>query len=158
MNRTTPEIEARYVRSRIDEVATSCTRCRGSIGEAELVPAELTGANLTMMPLGLPPTTVSMAACCRYAVKSDAVIASSKRLHSGQRSGASISAISRGLSTSPATAKEQQEIAEYLSRTHVQYERPQGEDPRRIDRLKEYRTALISAAVTGKIDVREEVA
>ncbi len=27
-----------------------------------------------------------------------------------------------------------------------------------IDRLKEYRTALISAAVTGKIDVREEVA
>ncbi len=27
-----------------------------------------------------------------------------------------------------------------------------------IDRLKEYRTALISAAVTGKIDVREEIA
>lgn len=27
-----------------------------------------------------------------------------------------------------------------------------------IDRLKEYRTALISAAVTGKIDVREEMA
>jgi len=27
-----------------------------------------------------------------------------------------------------------------------------------IDRLKEYRTALISAAVTGKIDVREEAA
>jgi type I restriction enzyme, S subunit len=27
-----------------------------------------------------------------------------------------------------------------------------------IDRLKEFRTALISAAVTGKIDVREEVA
>ena len=27
-----------------------------------------------------------------------------------------------------------------------------------IDRLRELRTALISAAVTGKIDVREEVA
>ncbi len=27
-----------------------------------------------------------------------------------------------------------------------------------IERLKELRTALISAAVTGKIDVREEVA
>ena len=27
-----------------------------------------------------------------------------------------------------------------------------------IDRLKEFRTALISAAVTGKIDVREEAA
>jgi hypothetical protein len=26
-----------------------------------------------------------------------------------------------------------------------------------VDRLKEYRTALISAAVTGKIDVREEI-
>jgi len=26
-----------------------------------------------------------------------------------------------------------------------------------IEKLKEYRTALISAAVTGKIDVREEV-
>jgi len=27
-----------------------------------------------------------------------------------------------------------------------------------IEKLQEYRTALISAAVTGKIDVREEVA
>jgi len=27
-----------------------------------------------------------------------------------------------------------------------------------IEALREYRTALISAAVTGKIDVREEVA
>jgi hypothetical protein len=27
-----------------------------------------------------------------------------------------------------------------------------------IDRLKEFRTALISAAVTGKIDLREEAA
>ncbi len=27
-----------------------------------------------------------------------------------------------------------------------------------VDRLKEFRTALISAAVTGKIDVREEAA
>jgi type I restriction enzyme S subunit len=27
-----------------------------------------------------------------------------------------------------------------------------------IDRLREYRTALISAAVTGRIDVRQEVA
>ena len=29
---------------------------------------------------------------------------------------------------------------------------------RGIDKLREYRTALISAAVTGKIDVREEAA
>ena len=29
---------------------------------------------------------------------------------------------------------------------------------RAIDHLKEYRTALISAAVTGKIDVRKEAA
>ena len=46
---------------------------------------------------------------------------------------------------------------------------PQNQETGRIDtliqkineaigRLKEYRTALISAAVTGKIDVREEVA
>jgi hypothetical protein len=28
---------------------------------------------------------------------------------------------------------------------------------RTIDKLREYRTALISAAVTGKIDVRQEV-
>ena len=33
-----------------------------------------------------------------------------------------------------------------------------GKVHRAIDRLREYRTALISAAVTGKIDVREEVA
>lgn len=33
-----------------------------------------------------------------------------------------------------------------------------AKDLEAIDRLKELRTALISAAVTGKIDVREEAA
>lgn len=49
-------------------------------------------------------------------------------------------------------------IAEYLNRETGKIDRMIGKVQESIDKLREYRTALISAAVTGKIDVREEVA
>jgi type I restriction enzyme S subunit len=53
---------------------------------------------------------------------------------------------------------EQTEIARYLDKRTGQFEDLIESIGSAIDRLKEFRTALISAAVTGKIDVREEVA
>jgi len=52
---------------------------------------------------------------------------------------------------------EQQQIAEFLDRETAKIDTLITKTRSSIDYLKEYRTALISAAVTGKIDVREEV-
>jgi Restriction endonuclease S subunits len=53
---------------------------------------------------------------------------------------------------------EQRAIAEYLDRETAQIDRLKGELEASIDLLQRYRTALISAAVTGKIDVRAPAA
>lgn len=51
--------------------------------------------------------------------------------------------------------KEQQEILEFLTDTIGKFDSLEAEVERAIELLQERRTALISAAVTGKIDVRE---
>jgi type I restriction enzyme S subunit len=51
---------------------------------------------------------------------------------------------------------EQHAIATYLDRETSKIDRMVAKVEQAIDRLQEYRTALITAAVTGKIDVRKE--
>ena len=53
---------------------------------------------------------------------------------------------------------EQQAIAEFIIETLSEADVVRSKIHEGIERLEEYRTALISAAVTGQIDVREEVA
>ena len=50
---------------------------------------------------------------------------------------------------------EQRAIAAFLDRETEQIDALRGKAETAIDRLQEYRTALITAAVTGKIDVRD---
>jgi len=52
---------------------------------------------------------------------------------------------------------EQQAIAAFLDRETAKIDTLSAKVLTAIERLKEYRRALISAAVTGKIDVREAV-
>ena len=52
--------------------------------------------------------------------------------------------------------EEQEEIVHLLNNKITVLERPLQKIEQSIERLREYRTALISAAVTGKIDVRDE--
>lgn len=52
---------------------------------------------------------------------------------------------------------EQTAIATYLDRETERIDRLMAKVETAIARLQEYRTALITAAVTGKIDVREAV-
>ena len=54
--------------------------------------------------------------------------------------------------------EEQQEILAYVKAEQKEFDQLTAKITEAINRLKEYRAALISAAVTGKIDVREEVA
>jgi len=53
---------------------------------------------------------------------------------------------------------EQDAICDYIDQTNTRVERLIDRVELALHRLRELRTALISAAVTGKIDVREEVA
>ena len=52
---------------------------------------------------------------------------------------------------------EQQAIAAFLDRETARIDALTEQVAKSLDKLREYRTALISAVVTGKIDVREEV-
>lgn len=54
--------------------------------------------------------------------------------------------------------REQQAIADYLDRETVRIDQMVAKVEAAIERLQEYRAALITAAVTGKIDVRGHVA
>ena len=57
-----------------------------------------------------------------------------------------------------ASFSEQRAIAAFLDHETAKLDTLVAKVREAIDRLKELRTALISAAVTGKIDVREEAA
>jgi type I restriction enzyme, S subunit len=50
---------------------------------------------------------------------------------------------------------EQKEIAQYLDRKTQEIDQQKAKVKEAIELLKEYRTALITNAVTGKIDVRQ---
>lgn len=63
----------------------------------------------------------------------------------------------KSLVTPIPTSPEQEEIVHEVLRARTQLDSLINKVREAIDRLKELRTALISAAVTGKIDVREEV-
>jgi type I restriction enzyme S subunit len=76
-------------------------------------------------------------------------------LYGGTKDGLSLNDI-RSLLVLEPPKKEQQRIVEILDGQGKHVDRLIGKVQEAIDRLKELRAALISAAVTGKIDVREE--
>lgn len=55
-----------------------------------------------------------------------------------------------------APVEEQHAIAAFIDRETAKIDSLIAKVREGIEKLKEYRTALISAAVTGKIDVRDE--
>ena len=55
------------------------------------------------------------------------------------------------------TYQEQKEIANFLNQKTKQIDELITTEHKKIELLKEYRQSLISEAVTGKIDVRNEI-
>jgi type I restriction enzyme S subunit len=156
LNRTTREIESGYVRSRLrsDDLVYAI---RGSIGEVAMVPPAIAGANLTQDAARISYTSATHGPWLLYALKSTAVFA---QLEAGAL-GATIRGINirdlKRASIAVPPRDEQHTIATFLGRETAQIDALLGRVRDAIASLKEFSTALISAAVTGKIDVREEV-
>ena len=157
LSRTSFEIESRYLRSRL-RGGDLVYAIRGSIGEVEVVPDELEGANLTQDAARVAYTRATHGYWLLYALRSKGVFG---QLEAGAL-GATIKGINiRDLKRARLPVppwSEQREIASFLSAEIGKYGELSSMIRSAIDHLNEYRTALISAAVTGKIDVRTEAA
>ena len=154
LNRTSFEIEARYVRSRL-RGGDLVYAIRGSIGDVAIVPDELEGANLTQDAARVAYTGETHGRWLLYALKSLAVFA---QIESGALGatirGINIRDLKRVVVPVPPNS-EQRVLADHLDRETARIDTLLAKVREAIDRLKELRTALIAAAVTGKIDVRE---
>ncbi|MCM8626954.1 restriction endonuclease subunit S [Accumulibacter sp.] len=151
--RTTPEIEAGYVRSRL-KASDLVFSIRGTVGEAELVPEEIAGANLTQDAARIAPGATANSRWLLYTAKAKAIIDPLLSLSLGAAvRGVNIRDLKRTVVLLP-PADAQQVIAEWLDTQTSLIDEMERKVETAIKRLQEYRTALITAAVTGKIDVR----
>jgi type I restriction enzyme, S subunit len=155
LSRTTFEIEAGYARSRL-KGGDLVYAIRGSIGEVAVVPDELEGANLTQDAARVAYTGESHGKWLLYALRSARVFA---QLEAGALGatirGINIRDLKRALLPVPPKS-EQVAIADFLDEKSDEIDQLLSEVQNAVARLREFRAALISAAVTGKIDVREE--
>ena len=155
--RTTTDIEAGYVRSRLasGDIVFSI---RGTVGDAELVPDEITGANLTQDAARIAPSSGLHGPWLLYAMKTKAIIDPLLSLSLGAAvRGVNIKDLKRVVLLVPPLS-EQLIIAEFLNCETSKLDVMASKVETAIERLQEYRTALITAAVTGKIDVHEAAA
>ncbi|RIL07827.1 MAG: hypothetical protein DCC71_01740 [Proteobacteria bacterium] len=151
--KTTFEIEAGYARSRLktDDMVFSI---RGSIGEVELVPAEIEGANLTQDAARVAPAASVQPRWLLHALKAESVVGPLLALSIGAAvRGVNIRDLKRVPIPTP-PVEEQRAIADFLDRETAKIDALVAKVEAAIERLQEYRAALITAAVTGKIDVR----
>jgi type I restriction enzyme S subunit len=152
LNRTTHEIEAGYVRSRL-KGGDLVYAIRGSIGEVEMVPEELTGANLTQDAARVAPRAGVSGKWLLYALRSAAVFGQLDRKATGATiRGINIFDLKRARVPTPPLA-EQERIAECLQAQDRTFVALIAEAERSIALLRERRTSLISTAVTGTVDV-----
>jgi type I restriction enzyme S subunit len=153
LKRTTREIEAKYARSRL-RGGDIVYAIRGSIGAAEIVPEEITGANLTQDAARIATLPDVHVLWLLYTLKSRGVFGQLDQKATGATiRGINIYELKRARIPTP-PRDEQRAIATFLAQRSSDFDSLIGEAKRAITLLQERRTALISAAVTGKIDLR----
>ena len=152
LNRTTPEIEAPYARARLRELDIVYS-IRGTIGDAELVPVELEGANITQDVARISPAAEIEPRWLLYAAKSRPVFAQLEQLSLGAAvRGINIFDLKRARVPTP-SRPEQVKIAGDLDVLIGRLEALRRHSTAHVERLREYRSSLISAAVTGQLNI-----
>lgn len=154
--RTTVEIEASYARSRLKS-GDLVISIRGGIGDIEVVPSRIEGANLTQDAARVAPRENVDVAWLRYALQSTAVFHTleAKSLGAAVR-GINIFDLKRVYLPAP-PSEEQSRISSTLKAHEERLTELKKKVLSHANRLKEYRSALITAAVTGQIDVDAHV-
>ena len=157
LNRTTREIEAPYARARVRE-GDIVYSIRGSVGSAALVPAEIEGANLTQDAARIAPREDVDSLWLLYVVQSHAVWS---QLQAGVLGatvkGINIRDLKRPMVPVP-PGGEQRAIAARVDAEVKRIDYLSESSARSCNLLREYRQALISAAVSGELDIAAEPA
>jgi type I restriction enzyme S subunit len=156
MHRTTFEIEAGYVRSRL-KAGDIVYAIRGSFGEAEIVPPELEGANLTQDAARIAPKPGINNRWLWYAVRSQAFFAQMDSVAVGATiRGVNIRDLKRGKLAVPPIS-EQKQIADFIDSESTRFDAIHAAYARQLTLLAEYRAALIHECVTGQRRVGEDL-
>lgn len=150
MNRTTREIEAGYVRSRL-KAGDLVYSIRGSIGACAIIPPELEGANITQDAARIAPGKSTHSRFLWYSVNAKYFFS---QMDSGAVGatirGVNIKDLKRGVVALP-PMHEQIAIADFLDGETSRFDRLRSAYERQIALLAEYRASIIHEAVTGQI-------
>ncbi|MFM5728167.1 restriction endonuclease subunit S [Aeromonas veronii] len=151
--RTTPEIEGKYARSRL-RAGDLVYSIRGTIGDVEIVPKEIDGANLTQDAARIAPAVGYSNLWLKYVMESSSTFCQLEVGSLGAAvKGINIRDLKKAIIPVP-PVKERLEIEHYIDANVNKLCRLQKYAFKQVELLKEHRFALISAAVTGKIDLR----
>ncbi len=156
VSRTTHEIEAGYARSRLLE-GDLVFSIRGGVGDVEVVPAELAGANITQDVARIAPGELVSGRWLLHSLRSRTT---QEDVHS-RMTGATIRGINiwdLGRVAIPVPGIDVQvRLADHLDVLTSMCQRTTSMLGRQIDLLVERRQALITAAVTGELDVSNSI-
>ena len=153
LNKTTAAIESKYARSRL-RGGDLVYAIRGGVGDVELVPEEISGANVTQDAARIAPGRGVSAEWLLMSLRGNYFWRQIERRITGATvRGINIYDLKRGFVAVP-PKDEQLAIAAFLKYRLGRIEELHHRSRILLDLLQERRTALISAAVTGKIDVR----
>ena len=154
--RVSPEVERPYARARLAIGDIVLTIVGAGIGNVALVPDWLDGANITQTTarIAIAPER-GFSSYYSYVLQSGVGKVQVDLTKKGAaQPGLNLAHIAKYQVPVP-PIEEQQEIIEHLDREMARIDALIAKVGEAIEQLKEYRTALISAAVTGKIDVRD---
>lgn len=152
LNKTTPEIEAPYSRARLRGGDVLLT-IRGRYGDAALVPNELTGANITQDVARIAPRPDVSPGWLLHVIQSEPITQSIVNQAGGAAvRGVNIRDVKRYVVPVP-PLEEQKRLASVIDERTEDVSQAVAAVEAALDRLREYRRALITAAVTGQIDL-----
>lgn len=151
LKRTDPKIEAAYSRSRLTG-GDLVISIRGSVGEIGVIPDELHGANLTQDAARIAPMGVD-ARWLRWVLVTPTVQSDiKKRITGAMVTGINIEALRR-VAVPVADQEAQESLGRAAEALDASYTGHRLDALRSVALLKEFKQSLISAAVSGAIDL-----
>lgn len=157
LQRTTREIEAHYPRSRV-RTGELILGIRASIGAVHVVPAALDGANLSRGVARIVPGEGVVTRYLRDFIASRCAEEYWQRFKQGSTFNEIPIGLVRELPVALPPLEEQLHVSDWLESQVGRSRRVVRLVQSQLDRLREYRQALITAAVTGQLDLSSEAA